>query len=184
LKVARIGKAIGADRAAIRERELRAVILADVTAPDLLLSEASDLEHHAARYEADFGRLHVHPAEFGENLDRARFGNDQQLAVGVEEIVVHHVGIEGIGMRGHAGLRQRVARRRHRADALKEVQRFRGSRQRAPAQLPERQGMLAHMRRCLPMRIVDPAEASGVADARSDPVEPGALVGAARCRKG
>ncbi|MCY1299952.1 hypothetical protein D9M70_495030 [compost metagenome] len=184
LEVARIGKAVGADRAAIRQCELGAIVLADIAAPDLLFTKPRHLEHGAARHDADFRGLHIHLAEFREDLDRARFRNDQEFAVGIEEIVVHHVGVEGIGMGRHSGLRRRIARRRHGADALKEVQFFRGRRQRVPAQLAERQGMLGHMRRRLPVRIVDLGKPPGVADARADAVEPGALVGAARRGKG
>ena len=69
--------------------------------------------------------------------------HDQQLAVGVVEIVaLHRLGDE-IDVRGHAGLGVDVARRGHGAHAREEGELLLGDRHRAPAQLPDRAVVLA-----------------------------------------
>ena len=56
-------------------------------------------------------------AELGEEAQRALLRHDQQLAVGVVEVLVLHRRGDEIDVRGHAGLRVDVAGRRHGAHA-------------------------------------------------------------------
>ena len=182
LEVARIGQAVGADRPAIGKRELGAVVLADIAAHRT--ADQLDLEDHAARDDAHFARPHLDDAHLGDEADAAFLRHDQQLAVGIEEMIVDHRDIGDIDMRRHADLGEDVAGRGHGADAGQEVRLDIGHRHRVPAQLSERKLVVADVRRRLPARKPDRPETCGVPDARADAVEPGALVGAARRGEG
>ena len=184
LEITGVGQAIGADGPAIRHGEFGAVILADIAAPAVRLAEPRHLEHHAARDEADLVRLDIHDAHFGEHPDGADLRHDQQLTIGIEKIVVDHVGIEGIGVRRHADLGHDIAGRRHGADALDKIHRRLGHRDRIPAQLPERQRMFVEAGRGFPEGIGRMGEAARMAHAGADAIKPGTLVGAARGGEG
>src|SRR6188474_1384639 len=65
LEVARVGETVGADRAAVGQRELGAVVLADIAARGR--TGELDLENHAARHDADLAWLDTDGAHFGDN---------------------------------------------------------------------------------------------------------------------
>ena len=84
-EIARVGEAVRADRAELGQAERSAVILGDIAAR---LAIDLDAELHAARDQADAARRNVHPAQLGEQAQRARLRDDQQLAVGIDEHAV------------------------------------------------------------------------------------------------
>ena len=88
LEVARVGQAIGADRPAVGQRELGAVVFADVAARGAV--DQFDAEFDAARDDADIAGRYVDAAELGEKAQARLLRHDQQLAVGVVEVLVHH----------------------------------------------------------------------------------------------
>ena len=152
LEVARIGQAVGADRPAIGQRELGAVVLADIAARRSV--DQLDLEHQAARQDADLARLDLDHAHLGDEAHAAHLRHDQQLAVGVEEMIVDHVG----GWRHRHAPPCRSGRSTSpavvmvRMPARKSVGSV-GHRHRVPAILAERQLVVADIRRALPQRI-------------------------------
>jgi hypothetical protein len=181
LEVARVGQAIGADRPAVGECELGTVVLAYVAARRAV--DQLDLELDTARHDADLAGLDLDPAELGEEAQPTLLRHHQQLAVGIIEVVVRHRLGGEVDVRGHAGLGVDVARGRHRAQAREERELLLRDRHRAPAQLPDRAIVLAKAWRRLPVRQRRLGKARGVFHGRTDAVEPGALVGAARCRE-
>src|SRR5208337_521285 len=76
-EIARVGEAVGADRAAVRQGEGRAVILAQIAARGP--RDQRDLELHAAGYHANLARRRYEPSEFGEELELSLLRDDQQL---------------------------------------------------------------------------------------------------------
>ncbi len=101
-EIARIGKAIGADRAALRQREGAAVILAEIAARGA--AGNLDAEFHAARDHRDLAGLDVDPAELGDEAQIALLRHEHHLAVGIVEMLIDHRFGDEIDMRGHAGL--------------------------------------------------------------------------------
>ena len=89
-------------------------------------------------------------AHLGDEAHAALLRHDQQLAIGIEEMVVDHRAVGDIDMRRHADLAEHVAGRGHGAHAGDEVGRLRRDRHRVPAQLAERQFVVADIRRALP----------------------------------
>ena len=139
-EVARICQAIGADRAAIGQRERPAVVLTDIGARRTVQRLGAEL--HAARENADFAGLDVDHPELREEAQPSLLRDDQQFAVRIEEeFVLHGRGDEG-EMRGHAGLGVRVARCGDRAKAGDEGELVLRDLDRPPAQLADRQAAL------------------------------------------
>ena len=64
LEIARIGEAVGADRAELGQAERSAVILGDIAAR---FAVDLDPELHAARDQRDPARRDLHPAELGDD---------------------------------------------------------------------------------------------------------------------
>jgi hypothetical protein len=174
LEVARVGEAVGADRAAVGQVELLAVVLADEAAARAF--EDFHAVEEAAGEERDLLRLDVDDAEFGAEAQAAFLRDDEKFAVGrVEVFVLHRVGDE-VDVGGHADLGVDVARRGHRAHAGEPgVALARGHRDRVPAVLAEADHVLLHVRRGLPVGQVALLEAGGVADRGADAVAPGPL---------
>ena len=102
-EVARIGQAVGADRAEVGQAEAGAVVLADVAARRAV--RQLDAEAHAARDDDDLLRLGVDHAELGDEALPALLRHDQHLAVGVVEDAVAHRAVGGVEVRRGAGLR-------------------------------------------------------------------------------
>ena len=119
-----------------------------------------------------------------KNAERILLRHDQQLAVGVVEVLVLHRLRDEIDVRGHAGLRVDVAGGGHGAHAGEEGELLLRDRHRAPAQLADRPIVLGGRRCRFPVRQRRLAELRAVLHRRADAIEPGALVGAARCREG
>ena len=82
-EIARVGEAVGADRAAFGQAEGAAVILADIAAGGA--AEQVGRELHAARDDHDFAGLRLDHAEFGAEAQRAVLRHEQHFAVGVVE---------------------------------------------------------------------------------------------------
>ena len=82
-EVPRVREAVGADRSALRQRERRAVVLADV-APRRAFNQL-DPEPHPFRDDRDFTRRRHDDAEFGRQLDAVQLWNDEQLAIAAHE---------------------------------------------------------------------------------------------------
>jgi len=64
-EVARVGQAVGADRAQLGQAERGAVVLADVAAHRGAGHGRVDLEQHAARQQHDLARCRVQHAQLG-----------------------------------------------------------------------------------------------------------------------
>src|SRR5581483_9687326 len=93
-EVARTGEAVRADRSELGQTEHRTVVLADVAARRALRQLGA--EAHPAREERDLAGRDREAAELGEELERPRLRNDQQLAVRVVEDAVLHVAVRGV----------------------------------------------------------------------------------------
>ena len=180
-EVARIGEAIGADRPALRQREGAAVILAEIAARRA--GRNLDAEFHAARDHGDLAGLDVDAAEFGDEAQIALLRHEHHLAVGIVEMLVDHRFGDEIDMRGHAGLGIGVARRGHGLHALQEGLVLLRDRRRIPAQLLDRHFVLV-ARRGAPQPGIDLGKAPRMLHRRTDAIEPGALVAAARRGEG
>ena len=81
-------QAIGSDGAAFRQREIGAVVLADVTSRGAV--GQVDLEFHALGYEDNFARFSVNRSTFGKDADHILLRHQQQLAVSVVKILSIH----------------------------------------------------------------------------------------------
>ena len=181
-KVARIGQTVGADRPALRQIEIGAVILADVTARGAI--EQVDGKLEAARDDADLAGRDLEHTALGSQPQAIELGDDQQLAVGVVEVLVlHRLGRE-IDMARHAELQEDIAAGRDGAKAGQEVERLVRNRNRVPAQLPDRKIAFIPARRGADKAPIDLDEATGVQRRRPDAIEPGAAIGCARRREG
>ena len=181
LEIAGVGQAIRADRASVRQGEFGTVILANISARFGTIGGHGNLEDHAARYDAKFKRGHFHAAKFGENLNRSGLRHDHHLTVGIEKIIVDHIGVEDIGMGGHSCLGGRIAGRRHGANAVQEVGAGLRSGQRVPAKLA--QSLIFMTGRRFPMRALHGKKPFGVPDTGPNSIEPGPFVRAAWCGK-
>ncbi len=98
-------------------------------------------------------------------------------------MLVDHGFCDQDDMRGHAGLRVGIARGRHGLHALQERLVVLRDRRRVPAQLRDRQFVFV-ARRGAPQPGIGFFKAPGVLHRRTDAIQPGALVGAARRGEG
>ena len=131
LEVARIGHAIGTDRAPTGQLEFLAIVFADKAARRPL--QQLDPIDKAARDDGDFLGLDIQNAQLGGETQPPLLRDDQQLAVGGKEIgVLHRLG-DQIDMAGHSDLGVHIARRGDRAHAGQPGQLFARMRHRIPA---------------------------------------------------
>src|SRR4249919_669462 len=135
-EVARIGQAVAADRAQVRQAHERAEVLADVTARFAVRQR--DAEADATRDQRDLLRFDVQHAEFGFDVQATLLRHDQELRIGVVEEAIHHVAVGRIQVDAHAVLPRGGSVAGHREEAFDEVRLRRRDRQRAPAQLVRR----------------------------------------------
>ena len=135
-KIARIGKAVGAERAELRQAEHRSVILADVAARGPV--RQFDAEAQAARDDHDLAAGRLDHAELGDKARTALLRHDQHLAVGIVEAAVGHRSIGGIEMHRHADLRRHITVAAERHDAFDKIGRLARNGKRRPAQLRRR----------------------------------------------
>ncbi len=178
-EVARVGQAVGADRATLGQCEGAAVILAEIAAGRAAAQLHPQL--HAARDDGDLARLDVDDAELGPQPQLALLRDEQQLAVGVVEVFVLHGAGDQVDMRGHAGLRSGIARCRDGAQALEEGQPVAWKRDRVPAHR-RRWHLDLRARRRAPQSSIRLAEPPPVLDRGPDAVEPAPLIaGPGRC---
>ena len=168
-EIARIGKAIGADRPALRQREGAAVVFADVAARGARRN--LDAEFHAARNHHDLAGLGIDPAELGDEAQIALLWHEQHLAIGIVEMLIGHRFGDEEDVRGHAGLGVDVSRRGHGLHALQERHLLLRDRRRIPAQLRDRPVDFA-TRRAAPQPGVDLGKTPGMFHRRPDPVQP------------
>src|SRR4051812_12147470 len=77
-EVARVRHAVGADRAALRQGQGAAVILAEIAARRAAAQLDADL--HAARDHGDLAGFDVDDAEFGPDAELALLRHEHQLA--------------------------------------------------------------------------------------------------------
>jgi hypothetical protein len=106
-EVARVRQAVGADRAAIGQRERAAVVLAEIPAGGTVAELDADLD--AARNHRDLAGLDLDQAELRADPQAAALRHEQQFAVRVVEVLVLHRARDEIHVCAHAGLRARVA---------------------------------------------------------------------------
>ena len=137
-EIARVGEAVGADRAEVGKPEGRAVVLADVAARRAV--RQIDAELDAARDDADLAGRDIEDAEFGGDAQASLLRDDQQFAIGVVEVARLHGGVGGVEVHGHAGLRGRVAAAGNGYQAVDEIGGRLGDGKRIPAQLVGRRG--------------------------------------------
>jgi len=175
LEIARIGKAVRADRPQVREPKERAVVLAQVAAGGAL--EQFDTKPHAARDHDDLLRFHVDDAQFGRKTQASLLRDNQELPVGAIEKALHRA-VRGIKMNRATALRTRIAVPRKGDPPRDKIGRLRGNRQRIPAQLIGWRLDGAELR--IDTAIVNALERS-VQRGRPDPIEPRATVVAAWC---
>ena len=168
-EVARIGEAIGADRAALRQREGAAVIFAEIAARRA--AGEFDAELDAARDHRDLAGLDIDAAELGDEAQIALLHHEHHLAVGIVEMLIDHRFRDQIDMRGHAGLRVGVACRGHGLHALQEGLVLLRDRRRIPAQLRDRQ-FIFMARRGAPQPGIGFLETAGMLHRRPDAIEP------------
>src|ERR1700724_3085299 len=88
LEVARVGKAIGADRPPRGQSEPRAIVLAHIAARGTVLQP--HLELHSAGDYRDVAWYDVETAELGRDVERSGLRHDQQFAIGIHEILIFH----------------------------------------------------------------------------------------------
>ena len=93
-EVARIGQAVGSDRAEVGQLQQRTVVLADVATARAI--GQFNAEAHAARDHRDLLRLDLDHAQLGQQAQRAQLRHDQQLAVGVVEVAADHIAVGGV----------------------------------------------------------------------------------------
>ncbi|MNN40485.1 hypothetical protein D3C81_1545620 [compost metagenome] len=94
LEIARIGQAVGADRAQVGQLQQCAEVLADVATARAV--RQLDTEADAARNHRDLLRFDLDHAQLGQQAQAAQLRHDQQLAVGVVEVAANHVTVGGV----------------------------------------------------------------------------------------
>ena len=178
-KIAHIGKAVGAERAELRQPQRDAVILADIAARRPV--RQLDAKAQAARNDDDLAGRRLDDAELGDEARAAELRHDQHFAVGIVEAAIGHRAVGGIDVHAHADLRGDVAVAAHGHHALDKVGGLLRNRDRAPAQLRRRRVDVVE-RRAANEAVVD-ARIGPVHDRGLDAIGPGAPVLAARRRE-
>ncbi len=135
-EVARVGETERADRPKIRQPHVLPVVLADVSARRSIWQ--LDAKFDTARHEDYMTGRDVEHAELGVHGERAGLRNDQQLTVSVVEEPVRHRPVGRVYVNSGACLHGRIAVAAERHDAVNEVGRFGGNRQRTPPHLVRR----------------------------------------------
>ena len=128
--IARIGEAVGADRAEIRQAKQGAVIFADI-ATRLTVGQR-DAKPHPTRDHRDLQGCDIDPAQLGIDRQPPLLGDDQHLAVGGEEGACH-VAIGDIAVDADAALFRDVPGAAVARQTVDPVGRRVGQRQRIPA---------------------------------------------------
>ena len=173
LEVTRVGHAVGPDRTPARQLELLAVVFTD-EAPAGPFQHLDPVDQ-AARDDGDLLRLEVDDAQLGGEPQPPFLRHHQQLAVGREEIAVHHTLGHKVDMARHPHLRVHVTRRGHGAHARKPGQGLVRMRQGIPAVLAQAGHVLRDMRRGFPVGQLDPLVAVRMLDRGADAIAPGPL---------
>ncbi len=145
LEVAPVRHAVGADRPAARQLELLPVVLADEAAGRAF--QHLDAVDEPARKDRDLLRLEVDHAELRREPQPPLLGDNEQLRIGREEVLVLHGGGDEVDVACHAGLRVDVAGRGHRPHPGDPGERLGRVRHRIPAILAERDDVLVDERR-------------------------------------
>jgi hypothetical protein len=122
----------------------------------------------------ELARCHVQQAELGAQQQAAGFGHDQQLAVRVDEVAVHHRRARRIPVDPDPGVAERVAVAADRVQAVDEVGARRRQRGRIPAH-PVGIRLDLPKRRAAQQAVVDSPERR-MRRRRHDAVDPGAPV--------
>ncbi|MCY1390905.1 hypothetical protein D9M71_57290 [compost metagenome] len=130
-EVPRVGQAVAADGAEVRQAQRGAVVLADIATGAGV--QQLDTELHAARDHGDFQGLHIQQAQFGGDAQAALLGNDQQFAVGIEEHPLHR-GVGAVQVHADARGLFGIAGGGDGQQAVDEVGAFGGDVLRVPAQ--------------------------------------------------
>src|SRR5215831_11182404 len=102
LEIARIGKAVRAQRAEFRQPEPLAVILADVAAGRA--ARQLDTKPQPAWDNDDLAIIRVQNAEFGDKARAALLRDNEHVAVRIVEIALRHGGVGGIDVNRQARL--------------------------------------------------------------------------------
>ncbi len=121
-EIARIGQAVGADGPKLRQAEAGAIVLADIAARGVL--GQLHAEPYAAGNDPDLQRPDLQDAHLGDQAKAALLGNDQELAVGVEENPARHRSVGQIEVRRHARAQRRRSRSGHGHQPVDEVLRM------------------------------------------------------------
>jgi len=121
LEVARIGQAVGTDRAQLRETKKWPVILADITRGLAIRQQTP--ERDTSRNDGDLARRDLDAAKFGQQVQPAALRDEQQFAVPVDKDPRCHVEVGHIDVDGHAVQRRRVVARHHRRHRIDQVDR-------------------------------------------------------------
>ena len=169
-EVTRVGKAVRANRAAVRQGEFGPVILANIAARHLRIG--ADLGHHAPRQHGNMPGWHKHSAHFGKNVQRAAFRDNQHFGIGIQQYAIGHVFIKSVKAGSHAKMLTRIAGAGHGPDTVDEIAGCVRCRQRVPSILSQRQVVRVAIRRRLPQRHVNLCKAPGMPDRRTNPIQP------------
>jgi hypothetical protein len=180
-EVARVGQAVRADRAEVRQAQQGAEVLAHIAARRPV--RQIDGEAHAARDHGDLLGFELDQAEFGGDREPALLGHDQQLAVGGIEIAAAHRLVGCVQVDRAAGHRGGRAVAGHGDHAVDEIggDGVGRDRQRAPAHLVGRGRAAFEVGAHAGVRYAGEIPMHG---GRTDAVQPGTPVVAARRREG
>ena len=163
---------VRADRAALGQGEAGPVVLADVPACERV--RQLDPEPDAPRDHRELAGGHVQQAELGAQQQAPGFRHDQQFAVRVDEVAVHHRRAGRVPVNPDPGVAERVAVAADRVQAVDEV----GARGRDVRRVPAHPvGIRLDLteRRAAQQAVVDSPERR-VRGRRDDAVDPGAPV--------
>lgn len=118
-EVPRVGEAVGAQGAQLRELELSAPDLEDVPARRTV--GEFHAETKATLDDDDLTGLDIQGTELGLNVQSSPLGDDEELAVGVDERFLGHADIRRVDMSSQSLTEGRIARSRHGLEASDEL---------------------------------------------------------------
>ena len=177
-EITRVGQAVGADRATLGQGERAAIVLAHIARSGAVRQRHAELD--PARDDRDLARCEVDQAELGCQMQATLLRDDQQLAIGIVEVLVHHVPASGIEVGGHAGAGAGVPAR---SDGDHALNKRYASRRRGPRVPSHGRGRYHDFgaRGGAPQAGWRGLERAPMLHGGADAVEPAALVGHARC---
>mmetsp|Transcript_9802 Transcript_9802/g.28036 ORF Transcript_9802/g.28036 Transcript_9802/m.28036 type:complete len:322 (+) Transcript_9802:213-1178(+) len=133
LEVPRVGEAVGTDGTEVRQLEVPLEDLENVATAGAV-GEA-DREAVAALNDSNLPRGHCQEAALGDNLKGAELRDNEEVAIGIAEAAVPHIGLARVHVDGVSGLGAGTAGATHGEEPPDEVYRLCRHCQRAPPEL-------------------------------------------------